>query len=155
MDYEPILAACDDPAIGEAVADAIRRLFERQIAYLKRDVKEETIAARLAVYLAPHFAKYDYDIDVEYNKMGDVPKQVAWNEKPELVYPDIIVQKAGTTTNILVMELKKDSNPRSKDDDIRKLRAYRRELGYLHALFIRFGAREQAGAISECEWVDV
>jgi hypothetical protein len=153
MDYEPVLAACEDPAIGAAVADAIRRLFEEQIAYLRRDVKEETIAARLAAHLTPHFA--GYDIDVEYNKMGDAPKQVAWNEKPEFVYPDIIVHRAGTTTNILVMELKKDSNPKSKDDDIRKLGAYRRELGYLHALFLRFGVRAGAGTISECEWVDV
>ncbi|GFE84411.1 hypothetical protein GCM10011487_64110 [Steroidobacter agaridevorans] len=153
MDYEPILAACDDPAIGAALTGAIGQLFENQIAYLKRDVKEETIAARLAQYLAPHFD--GFDIDVEYNKMGDIPKQVAWNEKPELVYPDLIVHIAGTETNILVMELKKDSNPKSKDGDIRKLRAYRRELGYLHALFIRFGVRERAGTISECEWVDV
>jgi hypothetical protein len=47
------------------------------------------------------------------------------------------------------------TDPKSKDDDIRKLRAYRRELGYLHALFVRFGVREQAGTICECEWVDV
>lgn len=65
MDYEPILAACDDPRIGAAVADAIGQLFNRQLAYLKRNVKEEAIAARLAGYLAPHFD--GYDIDVEYS----------------------------------------------------------------------------------------
>src|SRR5688572_8804798 len=100
MDYEPTLAACKDPAIGAAVADAIAQLFERQLAYLRRDVKEEAIAARLATYLTRHFS--EYDIDVEYNKMGDAPKKVSWNEKQELVYPDIIVHRAGTATNLLV-----------------------------------------------------
>lgn len=85
--------------------------------------------------------------------MGDAPKKVAWSEKPDEVYPDIIVHVRMTDTNILAIELKKDSNPEKKDRDILKLKAYRRELGYTHALFVRLGVGKDSGTISECEWV--
>lgn len=32
---------------------------------------------------------------------------------------------------------------------------YKYELGYRHALFMRFGVGDQAGAMLECEWVKV
>jgi hypothetical protein len=58
-----------------------------------------------------------------------------------------------TETNLLAIELKKESNPEKKGKDILKLRAYRRELGYIHGLFLRLGVGENAGSVSECEWV--
>ncbi len=153
MDYQAILAGCDSPEVGAAVASAVGQLFERDRKLLEIDVGERTVAERLARYLEPRFA--GYNINVEYNRMGDAPKRVAWNEKADLVYPDIIVHLVGTETNILVIELKKDSNPEPKDDDILKLKAYRQELHYLHALFIRFGVGLAAGTVTECEWVEV
>jgi hypothetical protein len=55
----------------------------------------------------------------------------------------------------LAIELKKDVNTEDTWRDISKLRAYRRELEYRHALFIRFGTCEAAGMVTECEWVDL
>ncbi|MEJ0084993.1 MAG: hypothetical protein WDO72_04895 [Pseudomonadota bacterium] len=153
VDFAAALEACDDPAVGKAVRDALSTLFDRDRKLLELDAAERTIAAQIANYLRPHFERSD--IDVDYNRMGDAPKTVAYDELPELVYPDIIVHMRGdNTANLLVIELKKDSNREPKDRDIRKLRAYRRDLEYRHALFLRLGTGKSSGAVLECEWID-
>ena len=151
MDYAEILQNCDDPAVGAAVLDSLNRLFSIDKQLLVVNASEQAIAAKIAQYLQPHFLANH--IDVEYNRMGNAPKKVAWSEKRDEVYPDIIVHLRETETNVLAIELKKDSNPEKKGKDILKLRAYRRELGYIHGLFLRLGVGENAGSVSECEWV--
>ena len=84
--------------------------------------------------------------------MGDKPKTVTWSDKLNQVYPDIIVHRRRTDTNILAIELKKTSNPETKDKDLLKLVAYRRDLGCLHALFLRLGVGDAAGTVLECQW---
>lgn len=152
MDYAQMLSDCPSPNIGFAVLDALTKLFEKDIRLLELDASEKSTAAKIAQYLQPHFA--DMHIDVEYNRMGDAPKKVSWSGKPEEVYPDIIVHQRGNKTNILAIELKKNSNRERKNKDILKLRAYRNELGYQYALFLRLGVKAGAGIVSECEWVD-
>lgn len=151
MDYAKVLQSCDDPRIGTAVLDSLQRLFNIDKQLLSVNASEQAIAAKIAQYLQPHFPINH--VDVEYNRMGEAPKKVAWSKRLDEVYPDIIVHLRETNTNILVIELKKDSNPETKDKDILKLRAYRRELGYLHALFLRLGVGAGLGKVSECEWV--
>ncbi|MEX5219506.1 MAG: hypothetical protein AB7G68_07935 [Nitrospiraceae bacterium] len=151
MNYVQVLSECQEPEVGRAVLDGLTKLFEKDMQLLGVNASEESVAAKIAQYLQPHFQ--DMDIDVEYNRMGDAPKKVTWNDKPAEVYPDIIVHLRGTQTNILAIELKKGSNAESKDKDIRKLRAYVSELGYQHALFLRLGVKDGAGDVSECEWV--
>lgn len=151
MNYVQALSECKDPQVGSAVLDALTKLFEKDVQLLGLNVSEESAAAKIAQYLQPHFPAMH--VDVEYNRMGNAPKKVAWSGKPEEVYPDIIVHLRDTDTNILAIELKKDSNPESKSKDISKLLAYRNELGYKHALFMRLGVKASAGSVSECEWV--
>ena len=151
MTYRETIANCTDATIGKVVLSALDALFRKDANLLEVNVAEQTIAARLAQYLQEHFP--DYDVDVEYNRMGDVPKTVVWSDKPEQVYPDIIVHRRRTETNILAIELKKTSNPETKDRDLLKLAAYRRDLGYLHALFLRLGVGDEGGTVPECKWV--
>lgn len=151
MNYTNILEDCEEPTVGKAVLHSINQLFERDVQLLTINVSEQTIAARLAQYLQSHFPTHD--VDVEYNRMGEAPKMVVWSNSPAEVYPDVIVHLRMTNTNVIAIELKKDSNSERKEKDILKLGAYRRELGYTHALFIRFGTGADAGTISECEWV--
>lgn len=151
MTHRDTIANCTDPSVGRAVLTALDVLFRRDANLLAVNVAEQTIAARLAGYLQEHFP--DHDVDVEYNRMGDAPKTVAGSGKPEQVYPDIIVHRRRTDTNILAIELKKTSNPETKDRDLLKLAAYRRDLGYLHALFLRLGVGDTAGTVPECQWV--
>jgi hypothetical protein len=151
MDYTEVLNSCDDPHVGAAILESLGQLFEidKQLLYI--NASEQAIAAKIAQYLQLHFP--GNHVDVEYNRMGEAPKKVVWGDKPDEVYPDIIVHLRETETNILAIELKKDSNPEKKEKDILKLRAYRRELGYLHALFLRLGVGAASGTVSECEWV--
>lgn len=153
MNYAEILHTCSEPAVGSAVHNALIKLFDENNSLLVIDIAERTIAAKIANYLQPYFP--DYEVDVEYNRMGEVPKQVSLHGNGPLdkVFPDIIVHKPMTKTNILAIELKKESNTEQKDDDILKLRAYVEELEYKHALFIRLGVKNNAGTVSECEWV--
>ena len=151
MTYRDTIASCTDQRIGKAVLSAVDRLFQNDVNLLAVNVAEQTIAARLAGYLQEHFPKHH--VDVEYNRMGDAPKTVAWSDKPEQVYPDIIVHRRRSDTNILAIELKKTSNPETKDKDLLKLAAYRRDLGYLHAFFLRLGVGSTAGTVPECQWV--
>lgn len=152
MDFGKVLRECEDPKVGAAVAGAIDKLFAEDLILLKKNAHERSIAGRLQIYLEPFFE--GLNVTIEYNLMGDSPKKVAWRgDEPEQVFPDIIVHQIGTKTNILAIELKKDSSRKSKSDDILKLQAYRRELNYQHALFIRLGVRKTAGSVSECEWV--
>ena len=160
MDFASRLLQCNDAYVGNAVLEAIRRLFERDFELLQMGIKEETIAHHLAHYLDPYFP--DFRADVEYSLMGDIPKRVTYEENPQLVYPDIIVHMRNKIANgipnkdanVLAIEMKKDTNTEASARDIVKLRAYRRELDYRHALFVRFGTRDAAGTICECEWVD-
>jgi hypothetical protein len=152
MDFAKALKECVAPAVAEAALDAISKLFERDGKLLALDAAERAIAVQIAHHLRPHFD--GFDIDVDYNRMGDAPKTVAHDDKPERVYPDIIVHTRGdNTANVLVIEIKKDTNREPKDRDIRKLRAYLRELDYRHALFLRFGTGKSAGTVLECEWI--
>lgn len=151
MNYTNILTNCEEPAVGAAVLHSISKLFERDLQLLTINVSEETIAAKLAQYLQSYFPTHD--VDVEYNRMGEAPKTVAWKDTPDKVFPDVVVHQRMTNINVIAIELKKDSNSEKKEKDILKLGAYRRELSYSHALFIRFGTGADAGKISECEWV--
>ena len=151
MTYRDTITGCPDQHVGNAVVSALDLLFQNDGNLLSVNASEQAIAARFAGYLQGHFP--GYDVDVEYNRMGDVPKTVAWSDKPERVYPDIIVHRRRTNTNVLAIELKKTSNPEGKANDLLKLAAYRRELGYLHALFLRLGVGDIVGSVPECEWV--
>jgi len=101
MNYESVLAIYREPTISAAIQDSLNRLFQHDLALLTINASEQAIAAQLAQYLKPHFL--GYDVDVEYNRMGDKPKMVMWLNAPDAVYPDIIVHKRTTTTNILTI----------------------------------------------------
>jgi len=151
MQYTEVLANCEDPAVGEAVLRSLAELFMRDAHLLTVNASEQAIAAKIAQYLQPKFE--GCHVDVEYNRNGDASKKVAWRENLDDVYPDIIVHQRMTDRNVLAIELKKTTNPEKKIKDIQKLRAYRRELGYNHALFLRLGVGKMAGTVTECEWV--
>ena len=89
MDYKAVLAACEDKQVGGAMADAVDKLFAKDHRNLKNDTGERAIADMLAVYLRPHFE--GYDVNVEYNRMGDSPNEVTWRTEsgagPDKVFP--------------------------------------------------------------------
>lgn len=116
---------------------AIQQLFENDINILERGLNELNINANMTSYLRPLFE--DFNVDPEYN--GDISKthdrkeiEIAERRILELgrrtninnsyrLTPDIIIHTRNTNdNNLLVLEIKKDSNSRvEKEFDLLKL----------------------------------
>lgn len=136
---------------------AISKLQREDSFLLKKehDINERTVTHRLAMHLTGEFK--DYDVDCEYNRMFNganprtyVPKRLSLEIKEDInaldteaytVYPDIIVHKRGTDTNLLVIEAKMSWKNSKGNFDKRKLRAYKEQLGYSYALYLEIEAK--------------
>jgi hypothetical protein len=148
---------CTDPDVCQAVIDALTEFLERDRYLLQVDASERSMAHRLGVYLERRFA--GWNIDCEYNRDGHRPKEVHLGQEADSEYgsrvlPDIIVHNRGSDDNLLAVEIKKSTNPIGDDLDLAKLAAYRRDLGYLHRLFVRFQVYEPDGDISVAVFVN-
>ncbi len=131
---------------------ALDKLVKKDCFLLTNDVNERSISHKLAEHLSVEFKKWD--VDCEYNRDGHLPKRLQGigQEAPapmddtegKTVYPDIIVHKRGNPNkkpylnNLLVVEVKKASNPDGIDFDRQKLQAFKKELGYRYAASIIF-----------------
>jgi hypothetical protein len=126
---------------------ALQRLAADDAHLFTHNLGERCIAVRLAMYLQEEFP--EHKVDAEYNRAGDTPKRLGLpeycegyrNERGEsLVVPDVIVHRRGPEgPNVLVLELKKTSNPFSRDCDRARIHAFREHLHY------------EFGALIECE----
>lgn len=121
---------------------------------LTNDVNERSISHRLAVYLEGEFRCWD--VDCEYNRNHDVSKRLSFeseNIEPNdthaaTVFPDIIIHKRNSTKNLIVIEMKKTTSGRGEAYDLKKLRAFKDQLGYEFAIFVKIrtnGATESNG----------
>jgi hypothetical protein len=153
--------------VKRKVRAAIELLIRKDAHLLKIDVNERSITHRLALHLQEVFK--GWDIDCEYNRNRyDTKKLIIGNdvhitvetiqsddEQGKTVYPDIIVHHRGTDQNLLVVEVKKTTSHVPKNFDLDKLREYKRQLGYSHALFLNFITRssERTGVAEEI-WID-
>jgi len=95
---------------------AIAKLFERQPNIFEFTSEtgqtEWNLAHHLAVELREFFPSLDHDLDV-----------VKWNYKNRR--PDIIFHKRGThESNLVVVEIKRDGDPREVEADIEKIHAH-------------------------------
>jgi hypothetical protein len=131
------IAFMDIAEAANRIDSAIHKLIEEEFDILKRGLNELNLNAHLAKYLMPLFGQYD--VDPEYN--GDIFKpndrkalNIARNRmvkigiKPNEVNnyqltPDIIIHKRNSNEqNLVVLEIKKDSNSqKNKDFDLLKL----------------------------------
>lgn len=144
---------------GPQLIRALQCLLERDKHLLEVDVNERTITARLALYLQTELP--NWHVDCEYNRDGIEPKRLGHldlDPKPEdtearTVFPDIVVHERGTSNNYLVLELKKTSNTVPRTIDFTKLRGYRSQLRYEHAVFIEVLVGNEPD-IALVEWVD-
>jgi hypothetical protein len=132
----------DKPHIEKAIKEALDRLLTADFDLLKYDANERSISHRLAVYLEPLFP--GWNVDCEYNRDLDDIKRLELPIKKvrtddlsaKTVYPDIIIHKRGSDNNLLVIEMKKSSNPDKGDSDRTKLQAFKSQLGYTFAVFV-------------------
>lgn len=153
MDAKQVLRRID-----QAIAAFMR--FDRYL--LEHDLREECISARLALHLQPLFA--DFSVDVEYSREGDLAKRLQLPYKcakkldrdgRALVMPDIIVHRRGQDgPNLLVIEIKKTSNPLGFDCDHLRIHAFREQLGYTFGALLECETRNNSEpAIRIREWL--
>ena len=142
---------------GEAVARALSELLDNDQDLLGVDANERSITFRFALYLQQHFP--DLTVDCEYNRDGIEPKRLGHlelypdseDDDAKTVFPDVIVHQRGTRKNHLVLEFKKSTSHVDRQIDLRKLRGYKQQLGYEHALFVEVGTEGKA-IITMLEW---
>ncbi len=142
---------------GELILQALRMLFEQDGHLFWYDANERSITHRFAMHLQTVFP--EWHVDCEYNRDGIEPKRLqhlglypnAEDTDAKTVYPDIVAHIRGTSTNYLVMEIKKSTNPTDHGIDLAKLRGYRKELGYTFALFLELVAAADPD-IKSVEW---
>ena len=128
----------DEGAIRERVQGALDLLLKHDRFLLEHDVNERSITHKLAQYLQENFP--GWDVDCEYNRIGNQridPKRLQFDvnqtstddDQGKTVYPDIIVHHRRIQDNLLVIEIKKSTNPETGDHDEQKLRAFTKQLG--------------------------
>lgn len=147
--------------VRQRLDKALQRLSSADAHLLENNLSERCIAARLAMYLQDAFP--DHKVDVEYNRKGCVPKRLGVPEEcanyfdqagNALVVPDVIVHERGERgPNVLVLELKKTSNPDGFGCDRTRILAFRDELHYEFGALIECETRRQcAVGIRVAEW---
>lgn len=148
----------DRTELEERLEAGLRRLMDQDTALLEYDAGERGVAARLACHLAPFFP--DHHVDVEYNRHGLGPKSVTLPPEcggggAHLIVPDIVVHRRGSDdSNLLAVELKKETNTTPRECDRAKLLAMKAEFGYEHGVVLELpagpGASERQPVL---EWV--
>ncbi len=150
-EVEPILRA----ALYEFVA--------REERLLKVDASERSITHKLAEYVKRGFP--GWDVDCEYNRYYLDPKTMLLHEytrggkelpkrRMRRVYPDVIVHHQVTHDNLLVLEVKKSTNPRPEDEDWEKLREFGLQLGYQTGAFVRVYVGPDYGVRPDLVWYE-
>jgi hypothetical protein len=120
--------------IEARLREAVNRLYEHDVLLLEYEVGERAVTAKLACYLAPLFP--DYDVDVEYNRHGLDPKvldlpAICHGGGTKLIIPDVIVHRRGRDhDNLLVVEVKKETNTESRDCDRVKIQGMKQHFKY-------------------------
>ena len=120
--------------IRRRLKTALASFVTKESELLERNAGEPAIATALVRYLAAVFPHHD--VDPQYNRHGRDRKSL--NLPPvcrgggrRKVIPDIVIHRRDTDdSNLLVIEIKKETNPESRACDRAKLRAMREQLGY-------------------------
>lgn len=123
--------------------EALKELVKQDAYLLKNNVNERSISHCLAVYMKAQFR--GWDVDCEYNRNHYDPKRLDLKRRKAsdddldavTVFPDIIVHHRGTDDNLLVVEVKKSTSGETEHYDIEKLKAFKTQIHYTHAAFVR------------------
>ena len=144
--------------VESALNNSLNQLLRSDGDILAMDVNERSISHRLASYLEPFFQ--GWNVDCEYNRNHDDPKRLEIRRRniqsddtqATTVFPDIIVHRRGTDENFVVIEMKKTSSQEADDYDLEKLNAFKEQLGYQFAIFVKVRTGGNPG-IDSVQWV--
>ena len=164
--------------IKNILIEAVKNVVMEDAYLLLHDINELAITHRLAMYLTPQFKGFDVDceyngnidanngrkyiklLNYRYRELGLVRVKDSDEESIDRrVYPDIIVHKRGKNgeeNNLLIIEVKKSSNPINGEWDAEKLSRFtskedENNFGYCFGAFVRFEVGHHIG-FKEVEW---
>ena len=103
---------------------ALSLLYKNDKHLIDIHANERSLVFRFGYYfqnlLSMHSEYKEYDLDLEYNRDGEVPKRTPNHEKG--IYPDVILHKRGDNEdNLLVMEFKGYWNNQGQEEDKSKI----------------------------------
>jgi hypothetical protein len=144
-----------NPSVKDIVDEVVKRLFAEDGFLLEANAAERTVAARLAVYLEPHFP--GHHVNVEYNRHGLLPKRLnlPGYGGQKLILPDVVVHRQRhDEQNLLVIQVKKETNHESRDYDRAVIAGLKQDYGYAWGVLIDLpagpGATERKARL---EWL--
>lgn len=145
------------------VEKAIKMFFKHDSFLVENNINERSITHKLAEYLGLEFS--EYHVDCEYNRMINRTLKEGENDKKYIkktlkldiddiksddikaktVYPDIIIHdRKSDENNLLVIEVKKEAGVDKCEEnmnfDIKKIKAYVKELKYKSGLFMKISS---------------
>ncbi|HET8791176.1 MAG TPA: hypothetical protein VFM75_08195 [Modicisalibacter sp.] len=134
-----------ETAFLENLDQALHTLTERDAFLLKKAANERAISFRLAMHLQSVFPSWD--VDCEYNCWNSSNKRMnhiitttdTAATEARTVYPDIVIHKRGTSQNLAAIEISKSTNDFGKHQDVKKLKAYKAQIGYAYAVLLTIG----------------
>lgn len=148
--------------VDKLLTEALDAFHASELHLLRTDASERSMTHRLALHLTPLFP--DFDVDCEYNRDGFDVKRLELHERPAkdddteavTVFPDIVVHRRGQSdANLLVIEVKKAGAAIRADYDMLKLRAFKLELKYSHAVHLTLGLGADGTPLTKVTWLDV
>lgn len=152
----------DRETADRVVNQAIDILIEKDRDLLTLGVTKRALSHCLAHYLSlSESIERPLVVDCEYNRhLEDVkrlhlpPRETTDRElKATTVFPDIIIHQRNTdANNFVVLELKKPHEDIEYDEH--KLRAFKQELGYLHAAHVILGCDNKGAIVKEIKWIE-
>jgi hypothetical protein len=151
--------------LEKSLKTALDTLIRADFELLRLDVNERSISHRLAIYLEHYFP--GWNIDCEYNRYHNVierferlskrlnirPRNIKSDDtQATTVFPDIVVHRRNTDENLVVIEMKKTFSQEDDDYDLGKLKAFKSQLGYQFAIFIKIKTGNEFG-IELIRWI--
>lgn len=141
----------EEQDVKSRVILAIVELYLKDAQLLTSDANERSITHKLGEHLQHRFP--GWHVDCEYNRHGSSPKNLTLPLRGKhtrtdateacTVYPDIIIHKRGTDTNLAVIEVKKQGGGlETQDEDKIKAFSLSDDYRYQYGLFLRLGSTE-------------
>ena len=135
--------------VAAKIDSCIQSLLRNDTKLLTLDVHERAVTQQLAAYMQGKFP--DWQVDCEYNRLEDEVKRLRLRNGIVPVVSDIIARVRDSEENFLVIEAKKDDQPRVEDGDYERLEAFKDQLGYKYAIFLKLVTGKTPGI--EVLWI--
>lgn len=144
------------------VVKALEQLIKNDRYLIEHDVHEQSISSKLAYYLSSLISprsKGGWDVDVEYNRNGEIPKAILRKDRR----PDIIIHRRGLNNpngyeenNLLIIQIKKNPPAKDKAKDIETIKAFISEppFYYCFGVFIGLDRKMPENYKDKWEWFE-